>query len=449
MLIERVKELSKFGELITGDKKERTVVDKIKEFFEEKKLETRIYPLKVLNWKEDAVEIECEGKRVDGISMPYSPSIDTETESYKIIRLNNILEINKYIKIYNDRILIFTLDNHMRKFVLKNGKLLSHLPQDPPRFPAFYVREKDIVNIKDKCRFYLNTKFQESTGYVVEAINPGHFENKIYVTAHHDHWLSGEHDDLVGVSLLPELSSEKYELHLVSFTAEESGCFYSSFSWGCGSFNFLKGIKLENVSLAISLDNVTPNSKFFTTPGISGYFQGNLESPSAYSDSYNFLKLGIPSVTLSDINYPYYHSDADFVNSSEDFNWILHQLNNILSQEIKINLKELKSYISRFTLSLELRSVLFNLMEKGRYNEILKFYGGILDWSSNVVEVYPFHRIIGIQKAFTQSYVAIEDFDEINDLCENEECKKNRERYLSYLLNKINEEYLAELKNLF
>lgn len=36
MLIDGVKELSKSGEVITGDKKECFIVDKIKEFLEEK-----------------------------------------------------------------------------------------------------------------------------------------------------------------------------------------------------------------------------------------------------------------------------------------------------------------------------------------------------------------------------------------------------------------------------
>jgi len=183
MLFSRVKELSKFGELIAGDKKERLVIDKIKEFFEEKEdVQTYVYPQNVLYWEQKEIEIECEGNKVESIAMPYSPSIDIETTNYKVIKLNGLLEINKYYHLYKDKLLIFTLDNYMRKFVLKNGKLLSHLPQPPPEIPAFYVREKDIPSIKGNCRFYLKSKFRESTGYTIEAIQPGRSEEKIYVT---------------------------------------------------------------------------------------------------------------------------------------------------------------------------------------------------------------------------------------------------------------------------
>ena len=450
MLIDRVKELSKFGELIAGDKKEYSIIDKIKEFFEEKKLETYVYPQNVLNWEQKEIEIECEGKKIEAIVMPYSPSIDTETVNYKIIKLNNLLEINKYYHLYKDKLLIFTLDNYMRKFVLKNGKLLSHLPQPPPEVPAFYVRENDISNIKGSCRFYLKSKFRESTGYTIEAIQPGKSEERIYITAHHDHWFFGEHDDLVSVSMLPELKSEMYELHLISFTAEESGCFFSSFSWACGSFYYLKSKKIDNTLLVISLDNIAPNARYYVTPGLSRHFPNSVQSPSAYSDSYNFLRLGIPTVTISDISYPYYHSEADILNNDESFGPIIKFLNDhVLSNKIQISLDELKNNIIRLMIPIELKTIALNLLERNKYNELLKFYGSVLDFNINKIETYIFHKVVGLQKAYDEDYIAIEDFDEFTNSCENEECKKNREKYISYLLNVISKEYISELENLF
>ena len=452
MLIDRVKELSKFGEIVAGDKKEYLVVDKIKEFFEENKLQTYIYPQKVLNWEVREIEVECEGKKLEAVAMPYSPSIDTETVNYKVIKLNNLFEINKYYRLYKDKLIIFTLDNYMRKFVLNNGKLLSHLPQPPPDVPAFYIREKDISNIRGICRFYLKSEFKESTGYTIEAIQPGRSEEKIYITAHHDHWFSGEHDDLISVSMLTELRSNNYELHLISFTAKESGCFFSSFSWSCGSFYYLKNKKIENTQLVISLDNVTQTAKYYVTPGLSKYFPvtDSILSPSAYSDSYNFLKLGIPTVTISDMSYPYYHSEADIVGNNENFEHIIKFINsNILNNKIQVNIDELKNNVIKLKLPSELKALALNLIEKRKYNELLKFYGSILDFNTIVTETHLFHKIVGLQKAYEESYVAIEDFGEFINLCENEECKKNREKYISYLLNIISAEYISELKNLF
>ncbi|MBB5252986.1 M28 family peptidase [Sulfurisphaera ohwakuensis] len=446
-LRERVKELSKYGELIAGDKKERLIVDKIKEYFEVNKITTYINPQNVLKWEEKEIELECEGIKIKAISLPYSPSIDVETSDYQVIKINNILDVNKYYRNNSNKILVFTQDDLMRKIVLKNGTLLSHLPQNPPRLPAFYIRYKDANQIKGKCRFFLKSSFEESIGYTIEGIIPGKTEDKIYVTAHHDHWFKGEHDDLISVSILPELKSEKYELHLISFTAEESGCFFSSFSWACGSYNFLRSNKID-AKLSISLDNLTLNSKFFVTPGLFKYFKNAVQYPSPYTDSYNFLKRGIPTISMSDIDYPYYHSEADEISETENYEEIVKLLNVFLSNEITINPQELVNVIFDTPLPIEIKELALNLIERGKYNELLKFYGSILDLSKNTIQTYLFHKLVGINKAYENS-VAIEDFVELRNYCEDEICSKLYEKFLYYLQKEITNEYLIQLKNLF
>lgn len=53
--------------------------------------------------------------------MSYSPPIDVKTTNYKVIELDNLLEINKYYYLYRDKLLIFTLDNYIRKFIFKGN----------------------------------------------------------------------------------------------------------------------------------------------------------------------------------------------------------------------------------------------------------------------------------------------------------------------------------------
>jgi len=195
---------------------------------------------------------------------------------------------------------------------------------------------------------------------------------------------------------------------------------------------------------------MTPNARYYITPGLSKYFPNSVQSPSAYSDSYNFLKLGIPIVTVSDTTYPYYHSEVDIVNNDENFEPIIRFFNdNLLNSNLQINLGELKNNIIGLRIPLELKTVALNLIEKNKYNDLLKFYGSILDFNTNVIETYIFHKIVGLQKAYDEDFVTIEDFDEFTNSCENDECKKNREKYISYLLNVISKEYLSELENLF
>ncbi|BFH73493.1 M28 family peptidase [Sulfurisphaera javensis] len=444
-LTNKVKELSKYGELIAGDKKEKFVVDKIKAYFEEKKIDIYIYPQEVLNWKENEIEIECDGKKIDAISFPYSPSIDIETNDYKVIKVNNILEVNKYYK-NTDVISIFTMDDYFRKIVIKDGKLLSHLPQKPPSIPAFYVRSRDVNKIHGKCRFYLKTSFTPSIGYTIEGIIPGKTNESIYVTAHHDHWFSGEHDNLISVVILPELSS-KYELHLVSFTAEESGCYFSSFSWACGSHAFVRESNISPL-ITISLDNLTTNPQYFVTPGLLKYFENNISSPSPYTDSYNFLKLGIPTISVSDINYYYYHSERDIIDEKENFDEIIHKLNKFLATDIQINKYELINNIFNLPLPIEIKTLAFNLIEKGKYNELLKFYGSVLELNSGLMEACEFYKLVGLKKAYSTA-IAIEDFDEIKNNCESSECQELFDKYLSYLQRETTKEYIKVLKNLF
>ncbi|MEM4138717.1 MAG: hypothetical protein QW250_04110, partial [Sulfolobaceae archaeon] len=88
MLKERVKELSTFGEVVSGSEIERKIVNKIKKYFDIKKVDYNVYPIRVYSWAVKEIEVECEksGKinTNEIILLPYSLSHDIETENYCI-----------------------------------------------------------------------------------------------------------------------------------------------------------------------------------------------------------------------------------------------------------------------------------------------------------------------------------------------------------------------------
>jgi len=87
-LYEKVKELSRYGEVVSGDRKEKYLVKQIKAQFEPHFDEIKIYPTEVLSWSNKELEIECEGGKVpksDIVTLPYSPSADLEYRFVKIV----------------------------------------------------------------------------------------------------------------------------------------------------------------------------------------------------------------------------------------------------------------------------------------------------------------------------------------------------------------------------
>jgi|GEM_PF-5381651 len=151
---------------------------------------------------------------------------------------------------------------------------------------------------------------------------------------------------------------------------------------------------------------------------------------------------------MSDIDYPYYHSEADEISETENYEEIVKLLNVFLSNEITINPQELVNVIFDTPLPIEIKELALNLIERGKYNELLKFYGSVLDLSKNTIQTYLFHKLVGINKAY-QNSVAIEDFVELRNYCEDEICSKLYEKFLYYLQKEITNEYLIQLKNLF
>jgi Iap family predicted aminopeptidase len=420
MIYERIKELSSLGEIVAGDQKERKFISKFENMFQ-KIDEKRIIPIEVLNYTSNTC-IEGE-RKLDAISLPYSPDIDFDgkivrdfKECYNsgiLINLNNIYDINRYyIKSLENQcqFIIFTLDNTLRKYVIKTPPLLNLSASLPPPIPAFYIRKEDLNNIKEKISVKNSSKIKRTTGYIFEVIKNSKKEDKVYISAHHDHWFSGEHDNLASLALFPEIESNIYELHLVTFTAEESGALgFSSFSWSFGSRYYLDNVvkNLENIILNINLDNINPfNPTVKVSPGLSSfvskYFNVKKEIE-IYSDGYSFFKKEIPSFTVEGIN-PDYHSDNDTVNKEEEneFRNLLNKINIMINNEISIDNSEIKDNLvtNMKNLPSPLRVNLVNITNeiflKRKPTKIYNLFGGIYDLQNLYAEVKPFPLILGL-----------------------------------------------------
>ncbi|BDB97663.1 M28 family peptidase [Saccharolobus caldissimus] len=481
MILERLKALSKYGEIISGSRTEIKIRDEIKKFLEDVCDEIRITPIRTLNWEQRELIFECNGKRFNAISLPYSLSIDIEAQvvgefdecknNVIKIKVNDLYEINKYyIRSVDSGCfgVIFTLDDKMRKFIIKYGDLLSYKPNPPPPIPAIYVKASDFPYITGKCRILLKTSINPyATGYIIEGIVNSRNENKaIHITAHHDHWFYGERDDLLAVALLPEFASNLYEIHLISFTAEESGAInFSTFSWSYGSRTFLqKIINLDNIILNINLDNIGENNIVIKTvpsmvTNIRKFYDNVISIPEIYTDSYSYVKKGIPSINIESAPNPHYHSESDIIEAKDDriinnIKITINLINRIINNNIEFNVKEMEEYLKNimYNLPLSLKTYLINITDKLNQNdiyilrELFKFYGGIISLDKPYANVKLFHKIIGIEEARSaSSKICIEDLGCLEKVKDYEEYNRYYSYYISELKEQITNDYLDKL----
>ncbi len=422
MIYERVKELSSLGEVIAGDPKERKLVSKIDDILTDVD-EKKVYPIEVLYYNSKAF-IEGEREVQDVVALPYSPPIDLSgkiTRDVKecrnsgvLIELENLYDVNRYYLEALDhgcQFVVFTLDDKLRKFVVKSPPLLNLSSSVPPPIPAFYVRRRDSIYLRSNVTVKNFPTIRRATGYILEFIRNSRGEGKVYITSHHDHWFSGEHDNLASVIMMEGVRSEKHEIHLVSFTAEEMGSPYlSSFSWSYGSRLFVENLKdVNNVVLNVNLDNVVPSNLVVkASPGVYAiakkFFSNVKKEVEIYSDGYSFFKRGIPSITIEGVNENY-HSDSDYVSRDEEngFLSLVTTLRRLLDEDIEVTISEIseEALQSAKSLPLPLRTHCVNLLSESKVKSLgtrlYKLYGGVLGSRETYAVVKPFPHFYAIK----------------------------------------------------
>ncbi|WP_162199557.1 M28 family peptidase [Sulfuracidifex metallicus] len=292
---------------------------------------------------------------------------------------------------------------------------------------------------KGDIELQIETSFNPySVGFIIEGILNGKRESSIYITAHHDHWFNGFRDNMASLLTLLNIERSESELHLVSFTAEESGSpSFSSWSWSYGSLNFLekRKNKLDNITLNINLDNLeTSNIEALATPGISNIVYRLLNTKieiDPYNDGYSFIKYGIPSIMIESRSSPVYHSNKDDLDK-KIFSYAIKELP-ILIQKIignyidsNKNYKEVTDFIKNESsyLTTNLKSYVTNLTEElfrkdeMIYRNILRLCGATITPIDSTANVKLFPVLYGVSNV-NKSYIDIENFGRIDRLIDN------------------------------
>ncbi|MCX8199075.1 MAG: M28 family peptidase [Sulfolobales archaeon] len=354
-------------EVVAGSAAELDVVHALKELFEELGGDdVYLEPLPVMTWIEDECFIEAPELRIKCLALPYSLSIDVEARSLYVHYYGNSIAlredpVNKIaIAPYPDELddakyvllklakagatAVVFYDNYpgrVRRIVVCGSKGYSYIHGSPPPIPAVAISKESLLKLAKSInggalRLYIKTRVvHSSTGYNVVSVYNGSLESEVILSAHHDHWLKGYSDDLIGLESLAKVAlklkniDRKHTYILISFTAEESGApGYASWYWSWGSRKYLEGrlVKrdLDKIALAVNIDAV------FTTPlraSINPFIWNVIKKLVDLSyisidgatvdqpmfDSYSFTTVGVPALTLHTFNElkPNYHTNLD------------------------------------------------------------------------------------------------------------------------------------------
>ncbi len=354
-------------EVIAGSDAELSAVHALKDVFEDLGGDdVYLEPLPVMTWIEDECFIEAPRLRVKCLALPYSLSMDAEARSIHAHYYGSSIALsddpaNKIvIAPYPDepdeaKYVLLKLakagataavfyDNYpgrVRRIVVCGSKGYSYMHGSPPPIPAVAISKESLLKLTksisgEALRLYIKTKVvHSSTGYNVVSVYNGSRESEVILSAHHDHWLKGYSDDLIGLESLARTAlklkniDRRHTYILISFTAEESGApGYASWYWSWGSRKYLEGrlVKrdLDRVVLAVNIDAVfTTSLRASTNPFLwsvvkelvdLGYVSINgvtVDQP--IFDSYSFTTVGVPALTLHTFNElkPNYHTNLD------------------------------------------------------------------------------------------------------------------------------------------
>ena len=372
-------QISGIGEVVTGSKNERKVIDMLRGFLEDHVEELKLHPINVMSWHGERAEVHIGDIILKATPLPYSPSGDVDG---KIVYVGNSIEErglskrdvegkillyesfddvdeieSQYLEALDYGALGFIVFDKYpsvrRKIVIKGEYEYRFGPSTPPPIPAIHLKREDGLKLLKLINSGLNAARMnvkchvehDAMGYNLEAYVLHGREHQILVTAHHDHWFSGIIDNVLGIALLVSLIKDlkrklanlkiKNTLRMVSFTAEESGApNYAGWYWIYGSRKYVEHLRnkgeIDNIILILNVDalgrsklDVYISSPILTSlvEKMAGRYVDNLilyDSP--YFDSFSFSYFAnIPAITFTSFNYiaEIYHTDRDNLENVE------------------------------------------------------------------------------------------------------------------------------------
>ncbi len=360
-------QLSRIWEPVAGDNKEKVVIDIIRGYLEGIADAISIEPVEVGSWSEDFCYIETSGGVYPcAIHPPYHGEIDIEFQRNDIMELrvsdvdkidnkpsSNVLFIDmpmdpddiptiaNIVKMYNPTALVF-IDRYdaLRRIVVMDKTYCAYRDAKILGYPVLhipkYVGNRILVNGHySKIRIVARADFIVSYGYNLIVDVHGGYDRTIYITAHHDHWLSGGSDNLMGVALTIALAKMLRDLAIhrniraIFFTAEEGfPPKLSSFYWLVGSRNYVLNHRdeiLDELELLLNFDVVYKGSIGVSTSNtmLRNLLRNIVEKQIAIQhdnvvfDSYSFTLLGLPALTINTfttaLSDGIYHTSLDLV----------------------------------------------------------------------------------------------------------------------------------------
>ncbi|MEM4498916.1 MAG: M28 family peptidase [Sulfolobales archaeon] len=424
-------ELASVKDVIAGSEEELFVVNKLRSYLEEMGIHSNLNPVDVLSWR----DLECEVSGFHCICLPPIRSYEvhglltndlsncggkvliTSTTNFPDnvwVLYNLAVETGAEAVVFYDE-----YPGRYRRIVVTGVWSYSLGRGDYPPIPAVHMRYEDGIKLMKLVGSYVDlrcrTEVRLGTGYNVEAFIGGRRESEVLVSAHHDRWLTGFRDNLVGTYTLMKIaeratrSNLKHTLRLVSFTAEEFGNpTLSPWYWSYGSREYARKSDLSNVEFVVNLDTACkePVRINATGPEIGKYFVKY--SPinyvyegfdHAYTDGLTFSSMGIPTVTLQNLRDidEVYHTDLDTWYDAELItdslaDWIINSINdfeleklefqeyrrvleNSLGEEFKWFIDKVKGVVSVDKLSRIFREVSKELVKPvliGSYKDLNK-----------------------------------------------------------------------------
>ncbi len=365
-IIETIKEMQSFGEIIAGSENESKIVDYIVNRFRDLGIDTNKVPLRVMSWQPIDSVIRIGEKEIRATLQPYSLSHTIEGklvhvkdinndvrkiepyESIALIELSTILddyELQYYKLIEAGALAIIFYDPYpgRRRRLVATGSLgYSFTPGPPLPVPILHVKRSEGIELSKSngrnITVITRSKVDNNAiGYNIIATIPGRRDKRVILSAHHDHWFMGVSDNLIGIAMMLMIAERlvadrlRNTLQIISFTAEESGApGFTPWYWAYGSRVFvkeqeeLKGI--DNIVAVLNIDAVARGVLSIDATGIEYQallkniadklnirYKAGLDHP--YYDSFSFSMKGIPSATLNTLENisDIYHTDKDTI----------------------------------------------------------------------------------------------------------------------------------------
>ncbi len=325
-------------------------------------LEYHLQPIDVITWRDRYTVIEANGEAFRALSLPITTGGVVEGRLVSDMnRCSNAIYITYLPSSVRDAKLIYidavrkgalgvifvepTLDV-MRRVVITSEQNYTWHSAKAPRVPAvavsYSVGRKLFSRVGQEVKIVSDVDVRPGIGYNLEVeLKQG--RDYVVLTAHHDHWLSGAHDNCLGVGLLVQLfkdylSSDVIKrgsrgIKIVLLTAKEVGNpRFSSLYWSYGSRLYVMYLKHRDIidthHIVMNVDVIGREIKVYTSWDVrvqirdvvnsAGLADYAFSDPVPYFDSMCFEAEGVPAITISSIDrcWDIYHSTGDLISSS-------------------------------------------------------------------------------------------------------------------------------------